>query len=258
MPQVPKKEFYCPCGSVSLSHMEKNHPLAGQVLLFHFWWSCIFLNRGDCQAKCWQNHLWSTSTEKGNLKFKSNYLPWLFWMSPPLSQNTGRKTLLWHLQCSQKTLVKDTTAGQSCFLRAIYFTKTLTWGEGESFAAGGLLPCCPFHYGKSPCRAGEGADQLTQHPAQAVEGDKLLGIPALKNHTSVSAKEHRSQLEFARHICKSKRFNGCETDHSLSWLLNPHWKSAPTWLSIQSNSQVKQTCPQLRPKDNCCKWMRKK
>lgn len=36
MPQVPKKEFYCPCGYVSLSHMKKKNPLESQVLFFHF------------------------------------------------------------------------------------------------------------------------------------------------------------------------------------------------------------------------------
>lgn len=63
---------------------------------------------------------------------------------------------------------------------------------------------------------GEGADQLTQHQVQAVEGDELLGIPALKNYTGGSAKEHRPQLEFSRYICTSERFNGYKTDHSLS------------------------------------------
>lgn len=120
-----------------------------------------------------------------------------------------------------------------------------------------VISCLAAHSSReSLCCAGEGADQ-TQHEAQAVEGDELLGIPALKNYSGVSAKERGSQLEFTGHICRSKRFNGCETDHSLSWLLNPHWRSAPTWLWIQRNCQVKQTCPQLCPKDNCRKLMRK-
>lgn len=92
--------------------------------------------------------------------------------------------------------------------------------DSASFAAGGLLPCCPFNYEKSLCHAGEGADQPTQHPRAGCGGrcfaDKLLGIPALKNSTSVSTKEHHSQLEFIRHIRKTKRINSCETDHSLS------------------------------------------
>lgn len=84
-PPVPtKEEFYCPCVSVQLSHMEKCHPLKGQVLFFHCWGSCVFLNIGDCNGKCWQNHQWSTSIQKVIWNLKATILPWLFWMSPPL------------------------------------------------------------------------------------------------------------------------------------------------------------------------------
>lgn len=98
--------------------------------------------------------------------------------------------------------------------------------DSASFAASGLLLCCLFHYYKSFCHTGEGDDQLTQHRSAGCGGryfaGKLLGIPALQNCTSVSTKEHQSQLKFIRHICRSKRINSCETDHSLSRLLNPH------------------------------------
>lgn len=117
--------------------------------------------------------------------------------------------------------------------------------DSARFAASGLLLCCPFHYYKSFCHVGEGADQLRQHPSAGHGGscfaDKLLGIPALQNCTSLSTKEHISQLKFIMHICKSKRINSCETDHSLSRLLNPQWKSTPTCLLIPTHSLVKQT-----------------
>lgn len=68
--------------------------LKGQVLFFCCWWSCIFLNIGDHNGKCWQNHQWSASIQEVICNLKATILPWLFWMPPPLSlTNTRRKTV---------------------------------------------------------------------------------------------------------------------------------------------------------------------
>lgn len=85
-----------------------------------------------------------------------------------------------------------------------------------------VVPCLAVHSSTKSLFSilERGTDQLIQHPNAGCGGrwfaDKLLGTPPLKNCVSVSTKEHHSQLVFIRHICKRKRINSHETDHSLS------------------------------------------
>lgn len=214
MPQVPKKEFYCPCGSVSLSHMKKKTLQRAKFYSFILLWSCVFLNIGDCHRKCWQNHLWSTSTEKVIYNSKATvYLD--FSECHHLCPKDRKRGFAVATPTPPKKLQRKTLLqGNSAFLESLISPRHLLEERMNPLLQ--VISCLAAHSSReSLCCAGEGADQ-TQHQAQAVEGDELLGIPAPKNYSGVSAKEHGSQLEFTRHICRSKRFNGCETDHSLS------------------------------------------
>lgn len=116
MPQVPKRNFTVRVDLFNYLTWKKSPSKGPSSILSFLMELCISKYR-----RLSLKMLWSTSIEK--VIWNSKQVFALTFLNVTTSvPNTGRKDLLRHLQRHQKTLVKDTTAGQFCFLRAINFT----------------------------------------------------------------------------------------------------------------------------------------